>query len=171
MICGRNAAGRRRWNGPTESAHRVTLCPVPIRSTARATPAQIRSAGTRTPSGPPISSPKRTNRARISSPRSPPERPPNRPPAAPDSITPPEAVKKSGSKNPRHVTIVSMACHYCLACHYCTETERHTACHYCGGIYAHMSETARNASCHLCAEPRRHKKQATCGASYKRSVQ
>ena len=68
--------------------------------------------------------PRRTNRARISSPRS----PPNRPPAAPIRpryarrrgsifakipITPPEAVKKSGSKNPRHVTIVSMACHYC----------------------------------------------------------
>lgn len=108
MICGRNAAGRRRWNGPTKSAHRAALCPV-----------SIRSERTRTPSGPPISTESRTAPVRISSPRSPPEQPPNRPPAAPDSITPPEAVKKSGSKNPRHVTIVSMACHYCSAYHYC----------------------------------------------------
>ena len=162
--------GRRRWKSSEQVAHRVTLCPV-----------SIRSAGTRTPSGAPISSPKRTKRGRtaprsarkVGRPRpkiSTPERPPDTPPAAPDSITPPEAVKKSGSKNPRHVTIVSHVI-IVTACHYCTETERHTACHYCGGIYAHMSETARNASCHFCAEPPTQKKQATCGASYKRSVQ
>ena len=122
MICGRNAAGRRRWNGPTESAHRVTLCPVPIRSTARATPAQIRSAGTRTPSGPPISSPKRTNRARISSPRSPPERPPNRPPAALDPPTIHPAAWLDFCQNSDHPSRggqkigvkKSSACDYCI---------------------------------------------------------
>ena len=145
--------GRRRWNGPTESAHRVTLCPDPNRS-----------EGTRTPSGAPISSPKRTNRAPISTESrtaptqdQPPERPPNRPRRPLIRSPLPRRSKNRGEKNPRHVTIVSMACHYCLACHYC-HGMRHVwhvaiAC----GIYAHMSETARNASCHLCAEPRRHK--------------
>ncbi len=83
----------------------------------------------------------------------------------------PEAVKKSGSKNPRHVTIVSMACHYCSACHYCTETERHAACGYC---MRHMRADERNSPNRLMPSLRGAaptQKQATCGASYKRSVQ
>ena len=101
----------------------------------------------------------------------PPERPPNQPPTAPDPLTPPEAVKKSGSKNPRHVTIVSMACHYCSACHYCTEAERHTACGYC---MRHLRAKERNSPKRLMPSLRGAaptQKQATCGASYKRSVQ
>lgn len=104
-------------------------------------------------------------------PRSPPERPPNRPPAAPDSVTPPEAIKKSGSKNPRHVTIVSMACHYCSACHYCHGMRHVTACGYCARAEASRAFRFLARMWSLRGAAPTQKKQATCGASYKRSVQ
>ena len=104
-------------------------------------------------------------------PQSDPRTDPRRPPAAPDSVTPPEAVKKSGSKNPRHVTIVSMACHYCSACHYC-----HGMRHMWHAAIAPPSRDEPCISLFLArmwslrgAAPTQ--KQATCRASYKRSIQ
>lgn len=129
-----------------------------------------RSEGTRTPPG--LRSARKAGRPRPGS--APPDHPQSDPeptPAAPDSITPPEAAQKSGSKNPRHVTIVSMACHYCSACHYCTEAERHAACGYC---MRHIRANERNSPKRLMSSLRGaapKQKQATCEASYKRSVQ
>ena len=174
MICGRIAAGRRRWNGPTESAHRVTLCPGPIRS-----------EGTRTPSGAPISSQAGRPPARISSPRSPPERPPIRPPAAPIRPTIRPAAWLDFRQNSDHPSRggqkigvkKSAACDYCIngmslllgmpllsqhaayvACGICARAETSRAFRFSARMWS-----LRGAS------PTQ--KQATCRASYKRSVQ
>lgn len=157
---------RRRWNGPTESAHRVTLCPGPIRS-----------EGTRTPSGASISTESRTAPAQ--------DQPPERPPAAPirpmirpaawldfcqNSDHPSRSGQKIGVKK-------SPACDYCIngmsLLLGMPLLLRHAACVSCGICARAEVNRAFRFSSRMWslrgAAPTQ--KQATCGASYKRSVQ